>query len=65
LTLPPPLAPSSRRTTGQQHLVRVFLGEHLLGVDRHLTDLFGWMTPGETKTFALAQLDEAAAWAAG
>jgi len=32
---------------------------------RRLTDLFGWMTPGETKTFPLAQLDEAAAWAAG
>ena len=26
---------------------------------RHLTDLFGWMTPGETKTFPLAQLDDA------
>ena len=32
---------------------------------RDLTSLFGWMTPGETKTFPLAQLDEAAAWAAG
>jgi len=32
---------------------------------RRLTDLFGWMTPGETKTFPLTQLDEAAAWAAG
>ena len=31
---------------------------------RHLTDLFGWMTPGETKTFPLAQLGDAAAWAA-
>ena len=31
---------------------------------RHLTDLVGWMTPGETKTFPLAQLDEATAWAA-
>ena len=32
---------------------------------RDLTSLFGWMTPGETKTFPLAQLDDAAAWAAG
>ena len=32
---------------------------------RHLTDLFGWMTPGEMKTFTLAELDDAAAWAAG
>ena len=31
---------------------------------RHMTDLFGWMTPGETKTFALAQRDEAVEWAA-
>ena len=32
---------------------------------RDLTSLFGWMTPGETKTFPLAELHEAAAWAAG
>jgi SpoIIAA-like len=32
---------------------------------RDLTSLFGWMTPGETKTFPLAQQDEAIAWAAG
>ena len=32
---------------------------------RDLTSLFGWMTPGETKTFPLAQLGEAATWAAG
>jgi hypothetical protein len=32
---------------------------------RHLTALFGWMTPGETKTFSVAQLDEAIKWAAG
>jgi hypothetical protein len=32
---------------------------------RQLTALFGWMTPGETKTFPLAQLDEAITWAAG
>jgi hypothetical protein len=30
-----------------------------------MTDLFGWMTPGETKTFSLAKRDEAIAWAAG
>ena len=32
---------------------------------RDLTSLFGWMTPGEVKTFPLAQQDEAIAWAAG
>ncbi len=31
----------------------------------HLTGLFGWMTPGETKTFPLAQRDEAIKWVAG
>ncbi|MER8034158.1 STAS/SEC14 domain-containing protein [Streptomyces hydrogenans] len=31
----------------------------------HVTSLFGWMTPGETKTFPLAARDEALAWAAG
>ncbi len=31
----------------------------------HLTDLFGWMTPGETKTFSLANRDEAVSWVAG
>jgi hypothetical protein len=30
---------------------------------RHATDLFGWMTPGETKTFTLDRRDEAIAWA--
>ncbi|PBC70681.1 SpoIIAA-like protein [Streptomyces sp. TLI_235] len=30
----------------------------------HLTALFGWMTPGETKTFPLAQRADAVAWAA-
>jgi hypothetical protein len=28
----------------------------------HLTDLFGWMTPGETKTFSVDQKDEAIQW---
>jgi hypothetical protein len=32
---------------------------------RDLTSLFGWMTPGEVKTWPLAQQDEAIAWAAG
>ena len=32
---------------------------------RDLTGLFGWMTPGETKTFPLAELQQAAEWAAG
>jgi hypothetical protein len=31
----------------------------------YLTMLFGWMTPGETRTFPLAQRAEAIAWAAG
>ena len=29
---------------------------------RHLTALFGWMTPGETRVFASAERDEALAW---
>ena len=29
------------------------------------THLFGWMTPGETKTFSLDQKEEAIAWVAG
>jgi hypothetical protein len=31
---------------------------------RHLTGLFGWMTPGETKIFSTAERDEAIAWVA-
>lgn len=31
----------------------------------HATHLFGWMTPGETKTFSLDQRQEAIAWVAG
>jgi len=31
----------------------------------HATDLFGWMTPGETKTFSLDQEDQAIEWVAG
>jgi hypothetical protein len=30
----------------------------------HLTGLFGWMTPGETKIFSTAERDEAVAWVA-
>jgi hypothetical protein len=30
----------------------------------HLTDIFGWMTPGKTKAFPLAQRDEAIEWVA-
>ena len=30
----------------------------------HLTNLFGWMTPGETKTFPLDQRDQAIQWVA-
>ena len=32
---------------------------------RHMTDLFGWMTPGETRTFSLAERDAAVTWVAG
>ena len=32
---------------------------------KQATDLFGWMTPGETKTFSLAEQDEAVAWVSG
>lgn len=35
-----------------------------IGWITHLTDLFGWLTPGEVKTFPLAQRRDAAAWAA-
>ena len=31
----------------------------------HLTGLFGWMTPGETKPFPLSQREEAISWVAG
>ncbi|MFJ8129476.1 SpoIIAA family protein [Streptomyces hydrogenans] len=31
----------------------------------HVTSLFGWVTPGETRTFPLADRDRALAWAAG
>jgi hypothetical protein len=32
---------------------------------RHAINVFGWMTPGEVRTFTLAERDDAAAWAAG
>jgi hypothetical protein len=32
---------------------------------RHATSLFGWMTPGDLKTFTIAERDAAVAWAAG
>jgi len=35
-----------------------------IGWMTHATDLFGWMTPGETKTFPLAERDEAIHWVA-
>jgi hypothetical protein len=31
----------------------------------HMTSLFGWMTPGEVKTFPIAQQAEAVEWVAG
>ena len=31
---------------------------------RHATNVFGWMTPGDVKTFSLAERDAAVAWAA-
>ena len=30
-----------------------------------MTELFGWMTPGEVRVFPLAQREEAITWAAG
>lgn len=36
-----------------------------IGWMSHATDLFGWMTPGETKTFPLDRQDEAVAWVSG
>jgi len=36
-----------------------------VGWMQHMTDLFGWMTPGKTKTFPVAELDAAIAWVAG
>jgi hypothetical protein len=35
-----------------------------IGWMHHLTELFGWMTPGETKTFSVAELEKATAWVA-
>jgi len=32
---------------------------------RHAMGMFGWMTPGEARLFALADLQEAKAWVAG
>ena len=31
---------------------------------RHMTTAFGWMTPGETRTFPVKDRDEALAWVA-
>jgi hypothetical protein len=31
----------------------------------HATNLFGWMTPGETKTFSLQEKDQAIQWVTG
>jgi hypothetical protein len=36
-----------------------------IGWVTHATNLFGWMTPGETRTFTLDQQAEALAWVAG
>jgi hypothetical protein len=33
-----------------------------IGWATHATNLFGWMTPGETRTFALDRQDEAVRW---
>jgi hypothetical protein len=35
-----------------------------IGWMTHATDLFGWMTPGETRTFPLDQKDQAIQWVA-
>jgi SpoIIAA-like len=50
--------------TGIEHLrawKRVALVTDI-GWMSHATDLFGWMTPGETKTFALDQQGQAIRW---
>lgn len=31
----------------------------------HLTELFGWLTPGETRVFSMTERVDALAWAAG
>jgi SpoIIAA-like len=36
-----------------------------IGWMSHLTDLFGWMTPGETKTFSMAEQAQAIEWVSG
>jgi hypothetical protein len=36
-----------------------------LGWVHHMTSVFGWMTPGEVKTFALTEREQGIAWAAG
>ena len=33
-----------------------------IGWMSHMTELFGWMTPGETKTFSMDRRDEAIDW---
>ena len=32
---------------------------------KNMTAMFGWLTPGDVRTFALAERDAAIAWAAG
>ena len=39
-----------------------FAGPTDTGWMTQLTDLFGWMTPGETKTFTIERRDEAIEW---
>ena len=36
-----------------------------IGWMTHATNLFGWMTPGETKTFSLEERDRAIEWVTG
>jgi SpoIIAA-like len=36
-----------------------------IGWMSHLTDLFGWMTPGETRTFSVEEKEQAIQWVAG
>jgi SpoIIAA-like len=36
-----------------------------IGWMTHATNLFGWMTPGETKTFSLDEQDRAIEWVTG
>jgi SpoIIAA-like len=52
---------------GVEHLTKMKRIALVTDVDwmTHVVHLFGWMTPGEVKTFALAERQAAIDWAAG